>query len=76
VGVDIESATSAGVKDCTVKKIFDCLSVKQRAIELATTAVVTILRISQIIMSKPSGVPVPGGKGSGTMGAMDAEDDM
>jgi len=77
IGVDIESSTPAGVKDCTQKKIFDNLSVKQRAIELATTAVVTILRISQIIMSKPSGVPVPGSKqGSGTMGGMDEDDDM
>jgi T-complex protein 1 subunit theta len=77
IGVDIESSTPAGVKDCTQKKIFDNLSVKQRAIELATTAVVTILRISQIIMSKPSGVPVPGGKqGSGSMGGMDQDDDL
>jgi T-complex protein 1 subunit theta len=76
VGVDIEGSTPAGVKDATQKKIYDSLSVKQRAIELATTSVVTILRISQIIMSKPSGVPVPGAKGSGTMGAMDNDDDL
>jgi T-complex protein 1 subunit theta len=76
VGVDIESSTPAGVKDCTQKKIFDSLIIKQRGIELATMAVITILRISQIIMSKPSGVPVPGGSGgSGTMGSMDQDDD-
>jgi len=77
VGVDIESSTPAGVKDCTQKKIFDSLVVKQRAIELATTAVVIILRISQIIMSKPSGVPVPAGAGdTGTMGGMDQDEDL
>jgi len=78
IGVDIENSTPAGVKDCVQKKIFDHLSIKHRAIELATTAVITILRISQIIMSKPSGVPVPGSKqgNSGTMGGMDQDDDM
>jgi len=79
MGVDIESSSPTGFKDCTLKKIFDNLSVKQRAIELATTAVVIILRISQIIMSKQSGVPVPGGgkgPGASTMGGMDQDDDM
>jgi len=74
VGVDVHS-TGQGVADAVEKKIFDHLGNKRRAIELATTAVITLLRISQIIMAKPSGVPVPGGRsGTGTMGSMDQDE--
>lgn len=73
-GVDILSA--AGVKDAVSIGILDHLHIKQRAIELATNAVITVLSISQIIMAKPSGVPVPGSRsGTGTMGSMDQDED-
>uniref|UniRef100_A0A6B2L166 CCT-theta n=1 Tax=Arcella intermedia TaxID=1963864 RepID=A0A6B2L166_9EUKA len=73
VGVDVQGG-AALVVDAREKDILDHRHNKQRAIELATNAVITILRISQIIMAKTSGVPVPGGGGSGTMGAMDQDD--
>jgi len=74
VGVDIEDPK--GFVDVAQKGILDHLENKFRAIELATNAVVTILRISQIIMAKLSSVPVPGNKsGTGSMGAMDQEED-
>jgi len=74
IGVDVQ-ASGSGVADAVQKGIFDHLGNKRRAIELATNAVIVILRISQIIMAKPSGVPIPGGKsGTGTMGAMDQDE--
>jgi len=74
-GVDVQSS-GTGVADAAQKGILDHLGIKRRAIELATNAVITMLRISQIIMSKPSGVPIPGGSGgSGTMGAMDKDEE-
>jgi len=73
-GVDVQSS-GAGVADAVQKGILDHLGNKLRAIDLATNAVVTILRISQIIMAKQSAVPVPGGRsGTGTMGGMDQDD--
>jgi len=73
-GVDVQSS-GAGVADAVQKGILDHLGNKLRAIDLATNAVVTILRISQIIMAKQSAVPVPGGRsGNGTMGGMDQDD--
>jgi len=55
--------------------IFDHLIGKETAIRLATNAAIGILRIDQIIMSKPVGMPVPGGQGgSGTMGSMDQDE--
>jgi len=74
VGVDILSAS--GVTDAVTIGVLDHLHIKQRAIELATNAVITVLSISQIIMAKPSGVPVPGPRsGTGTMGSMDQDED-
>lgn len=54
VGIDIENLT---VGDMTKSHIYDLLSLKANAIRLATNAVVTILRVDQIIMSKPAGGP-------------------
>eukprot|EP01127_Copromyxa_protea_P001257 TRINITY_DN11297_c0_g1_i1.p1 TRINITY_DN11297_c0_g1~~TRINITY_DN11297_c0_g1_i1.p1 ORF type:complete len:542 (-),score=147.90 TRINITY_DN11297_c0_g1_i1:35-1660(-) len=68
-GVDIEG----DVFDAQAAGILDHLATKQTAIRLATNAAVTILRISQIIMSKPCDVPVPGGSPGGTMGSMDQD---
>jgi len=70
-GVNIEG----GLFDATAADILDHLVGKGTAIRLATNAAVTILRIGQIIMSKPAGMPMPGGGGgSGTMGSMDQDE--
>jgi len=64
-----------GLQDAVEKGIIDHFGGKSTAIRLATTAAVTILRVGQIIMSKPVGIPMPGGPGgSGTMGSMDQDD--
>lgn len=55
-GVDIESRES-GILDAAEKTIWDLVNVKNCAIDLATNAALTVLRIDQIIMSKPAGGP-------------------
>jgi T-complex protein 1 subunit theta len=41
--------------------VYDLLKVKQSALKLAVEAAVTVLKVDQIIMSKPSGGPkMPG----------------
>ena len=62
-GVDIEDG---GVADLGERGgIFDVFATKQWALRLATDAVVTVLRVDQIIMSKAAGGPKggPGGPG-------------
>jgi len=59
-GIDIEN----GVADATELGVFDHLVAKQNAIRLATDAAVTILRVDQIIMSKPAGGPKPPQQGA------------
>ena len=39
--------------------ILDCMETKSWAIKLAIDAVLTILRVDQIIMAKPAGGPKP-----------------
>lgn len=51
VGVDI----TGGVKDLAADGIFDLLVTKESAIRLAVDAALTVLRVDQIIMSKPAG---------------------
>jgi len=51
VGIDV---VNAGTGDCGV---LDLLHTKKEAIKLATDAAVTVLRVDQIIMSKPAGGP-------------------
>ena len=53
VGVDIENG---GVKDLS-EEVIDHLVTKQWAIKLASDVALTVLRIDQIIMAKPSGGP-------------------
>jgi T-complex protein 1 subunit theta len=63
--------------DAVGEGILDHLVGKQTAIRLATNAAIGILRIDQIIMSKPAGMPMPGAQGggsSGTMGSMDQDE--
>ena len=53
-GVDVNDGT---VKDVNEAQIWDCLDTKTWALKLATDVVLTILKVDQIIMSKPSGGP-------------------
>jgi len=55
-GIDIEDGTVKNAKDMGV---LDLLVTKASAIRLATDAAVTVLRVDQIIMSKPAGGPKP-----------------
>lgn len=56
IGVDIEG-NSDTTFDAKAAGILDVLSVKSWACKLATEAALTILRVDQIIMSKPAGGP-------------------
>jgi len=71
-GIDIESVGSSTsvLPDVVEAGILDHLLVKRRAIEFACNAVITILRVDQIIMQKPAGGP----KVPQRSGAMDAND--
>jgi len=51
VGIDIEDAGTAD------RGVLDLLLTKKEAIKMATDAAVTVLRVDQIIMSKPAGGP-------------------
>eukprot|EP00727_Mastigamoeba_balamuthi_P011160 m51a1_g6667 putative t-complex protein theta subunit (543) ;mRNA; r:181192-182820 len=66
-GVDIEKG---GVCDAVAAGILDHAATKRSAIEFATNAVVTVLRVDQIIMQKPAGGP----KVHNQSGGMDAND--
>jgi len=59
VGIDIVDSGTADLG------ILDLLLTKREAIKMATDAAVTVLRVDQIIMSKPAGAKVsaPGGDG-------------
>ncbi|KAG2227310.1 hypothetical protein INT45_004265 [Circinella minor] len=57
-GVDVEENTD-GTLDATKAGIFDSFPAKQLAIKLAADTAITILRVDQIIMSKPAGGPKP-----------------
>jgi len=65
-GIDIESGE---VVDATKLGVFDLLSTKYNAIRLATATTTTVLRVDQIIMSKPAGGPK-----APKQGPMDADD--
>jgi len=56
VGVNIDG----GVIDHSATGVFDCYAAKKSALRLANDAAVTVLRVDQIIMSKPAGGPRPG----------------
>lgn len=57
-GVDIENPAE-GVLDAKERGILDSYISKYWAIKYATDAVLTILKVDQIIMSKPAGGPKP-----------------
>ncbi|KAG1150740.1 hypothetical protein G6F37_001268 [Rhizopus arrhizus] len=58
VGVDVENEND-GTLDASKANIYDCLATKYNAIKLAADTAITILRVDQIIMSKPAGGPKP-----------------
>jgi len=53
-GIDV---TDGKVKDVTEMNIYDCWETKSWALKLCVDSVLTILKVDQIIMSKPSGGP-------------------
>ena len=53
-GIDV---TDGSIKDVTEMNIYDCWETKSWALKLCVDAVTTILKVDQIIMSKPSGGP-------------------
>merc|ERR1719198_1215068 len=59
VGIDV---VNGGTAECG---ILDLLHTKKEAIKLATEAAVTVLRVDQIIMSKPAGGPKAPEQGMG-----------
>jgi len=65
-GIDIETGE---IKDAFELDVFDLLTAKASAIKLATATAITLLRVDQIIMSKPAGGPKPP-----KQGPMDADD--
>ena len=53
-GVDVDKG---GVKPCDELAVYDCYDTKSWAVKLTSDVVLTILKVDQIIMSKPSGGP-------------------
>jgi len=53
-GINVEEGT---IQSAVSLGVYDLLATKQSAIRLATGAVVTVLQVDQIIMSKPAGGP-------------------
>ena len=60
MGFDIEECVA---RDSVAAEIFDLFATKINAMRLAVDAAVTILKVDQIVMSKPAGGPKPGGPG-------------
>lgn len=56
MGLDVSDGQ---VKDVKEAHILDAMDTKTWAIKLSIDAVLTILRVDQIIMAKPSGGPKP-----------------
>jgi len=56
MGIDVESGKITDMKEL---EIFDSFETKSWAIKLSIDAVLTILKVDQIIMSKPAGGPKP-----------------
>ncbi|CAO3645036.1 unnamed protein product [Cunninghamella blakesleeana] len=56
IGVDVEN-NNDGTLDATKAGIFDTVAAKYWALKLAADTAITILRVDQIIMSKPAGGP-------------------
>ncbi|CAG8556302.1 1929_t:CDS:2 [Acaulospora morrowiae] len=59
IGVDVESESEECTLDSVKAGILDSLQAKSWALKFATDAALTVLRVDQIIMSKPAGGPKP-----------------
>ena len=59
-GFDVEECI---VQDAVKANIYDLLATKMNAMRLAVDAATTVLKVDQIVMSKPAGGPKPGGPG-------------
>jgi len=57
-GIDVGTGA---IMDAVQNSIFDLYAGKSLALKLATNAAVTVLKVDQIIMSKPAGGPAPRG---------------
>ncbi len=55
-GIDVSDGEIKNVKEAAILDSMEC---KTWAVKLCTDAVLTILRVDQIIMAKPAGGPVP-----------------
>jgi T-complex protein 1 subunit theta len=55
-GIDVENQS---IKNSEELKVYDHLETKLWAIRLASDAAITVLRVDQIIISKPAGGPKP-----------------
>jgi T-complex protein 1 subunit theta len=66
MGVDI-SPEGEGLADMAQAGVIDLLATKENALRLAVDAVLTVLRVDQIIMSKPAGGPKPRAPGAPDM---------
>jgi T-complex protein 1 subunit theta len=53
-GIDV---SNGGVKPISELKVYDCWDTKSWGVKLTSDVVLTILKVDQIIMSKPSGGP-------------------
>ncbi|SCU97901.1 LAMI_0F12002g1_1 [Lachancea mirantina] len=58
-GIDIDGESPDGIKDIREEGIYDLLSAKKFAINVATEAATTVLSVDQIIMAKRAGGPAP-----------------
>ncbi|KAG0163066.1 T-complex protein 1 subunit theta [Apophysomyces sp. BC1034] len=58
IGVDVENEND-GTLDATKAGVFDVLVAKYWALKFAADTAITVLRVDQIIMSKPAGGPKP-----------------
>jgi T-complex protein 1 subunit theta len=54
-GIDITGKSSNGIFDTAETQLVDLLATKESAFRLALDAALTVLKVDQIIMSKPSG---------------------
>eukprot|EP00210_Caulerpa_lentillifera_P006196 g5920.t1 len=62
IGIDVQNGTP---KDMTKERIYDLFQTKWWGLKLATDAVVTVLKVDQIIVARQAGGPKPRGQQSG-----------
>lgn len=67
MGFDIEENCA---RDSVKHGVYDLYGTKVNALRLAVEAAITILRVDQIVMSKPAGGPSPGGPPAGPGGGI------